>query len=63
MSNERATRKLTQEEWRQIWNYRNQGYTAFIFDEKGRIIPAYGDWVLKYVLDELEFKAVSGCDI
>lgn len=55
-------RRPTREQLRQIWKYRNQGYTAFIFDEQGRIVPAYGDWVLQYILDELDFKELSGCD-
>jgi len=47
-------RKLTAEQRKQIRAYVEIGYTACIIDEQGRVVPAYSDWVIEYILDELD---------
>lgn len=49
--------RLTADQRRQIRAYQQVGYTFCVIDDKGRVVPGYSDWVLEYILDELDIKS------
>ena len=48
--------KLTKAQRRQIDDYYLQGYTMCIIHADGGVVPGYADWILEYVLQEIERK-------